>query len=174
MTRLIITEEMKSWLQEHYQALTVNEMVPLFNHRFSTDRTYQQLKDNLSYYGIKSSKPNRGQCNINKRRVKPIGSERKSGDGYIEVKIAEPDVWETKQRIVWRKHFGDIPQGHFVRLRNGNRKDCSPDNLYLVDKRTNALLNKKFVVNQQPEHLRQSIILMAKIETKAACIEESI
>ncbi|EKO3908216.1 HNH endonuclease [Vibrio fluvialis] len=174
MARLVITEEMKLWLTDKYQTLTVAEMVPLFNEKFGTDRTYQQLKDNLAYYGIKSSKPNRGQKNVDKRRVSPIGSERKSGDGYIEVKIAEPDVWETKQRAVWRSNFGEIPDGHFVRMKNGNRKDCSPENLYLVDKRTNALLNKKYCVNNQHQQVRESIILIAKIETKTARIEESI
>ena len=34
-----------------------------------------------------------------------VGSERINRDGYIEVKIAEPRTWRSKQRIIWEKHY---------------------------------------------------------------------
>lgn len=40
---------------------------------------------------------------------KPVGYERITRDGYIEVKTAEPNVFELKHRLVWIEHNGEIP-----------------------------------------------------------------
>ena len=40
---------------------------------------------------------------------KPVGYERITKDGYIEVKTAEPNVFELKHRLIWAEHNGEIP-----------------------------------------------------------------
>ena len=42
---------------------------------------------------------------------RPVGSERISIDGYIEVKVAEPDKWRLKQRVVYEEAKGESPEG---------------------------------------------------------------
>ena len=59
---------------------------------------------------------------------KPIGSERVTVDGYIEVKIAEPNIWRQKQRVVWEQHYGNIPEGKMISFINGDRTACDIDN----------------------------------------------
>lgn len=75
-------------------------------------------------------------------RQRPVGTERPSRDG-IEIKVAEPSVWISKRRYVWEKHFGKIPEGSIVRLKDGNNDNLEPANLLLIDRRDHVRMNWK-------------------------------
>lgn len=63
---------------------------------------------------------------------RPIGYERINKDGYIEVKIKEPNVFRAKHRIIWEQHNGKIAPGCNIQFKDGNRLNCAIDNLYLI------------------------------------------
>jgi hypothetical protein len=73
-------------------------------------------------------------------RQKPVGSERRTRDGW-EVKVAEPKVWMPKPRYVWLQNFGEIPAGAIVRLKDGNPDNCAPENLMLITRAEHARMN---------------------------------
>lgn len=75
-------------------------------------------------------------------RYRRLGSERRERDG-VYVKVAAPNVWKPKARVVWEKNFGPIPDGMIVRLKDGNPDNCAPENLRLIDRREHVLLNWK-------------------------------
>lgn len=72
----------------------------------------------------------------------PVGTERrrKGCDEYVYVKVAEPNVWEQKQRVVWRQIHGDIPEGMMVSFLDGDRTNFSPENLFLITNQENGHL----------------------------------
>ena len=72
-----------------------------------------------------------GNAAPNKR---PIGSTRVTRDGFTEIKIADPNIWDHAQRVLWREHFGDIPDGYVVAFKDGNKRNISIDNLELVSR----------------------------------------
>lgn len=74
---------------------------------------------------------------------RPVGSERISKDGYIEVKVAEPGTWKGRHRIVWEEHNGPVPKGNVVMFLDGDPLNCNIENLACVDQNTNARLNQK-------------------------------
>ena len=63
---------------------------------------------------------------------KEVGSERIDRDGYIMVKVAEPNKWRLKHRIIWEQVNGAIPKGFNVQFKNHNPQDCRIENLYLI------------------------------------------
>lgn len=73
----------------------------------------------------------KGQTPLNHRDV---GSERVNVDGYIEIKVAEPNRWRLKHRVIWEQVNGAIPKGFNVQFKNHNSQDCRIDNLYLISK----------------------------------------
>lgn len=73
----------------------------------------------------------KGQTPVNHRDV---GSERVNVDGYIEIKVAEPNRWRLKHRVIWEQVNGAIPKGFNVQFKNHNRQDCRIENLYLISK----------------------------------------
>ena len=63
---------------------------------------------------------------------RPGGSERVNVDGYVEVKVAEPNKWRAKHRVEWEKAYGPIPKGCNIQFRNGNSQDIRLENLYMI------------------------------------------
>lgn len=80
-----------------------------------------------------------------------VGTEIIDSDGYRKVKIAEPNVWKFKHRLVWEQNRGEIPAGKMITFINGDRKDCRIENLILIDQQINSLLNKINVKARSPE-----------------------
>ena len=73
----------------------------------------------------------KGQTPVNHREV---GSERINVYGYIEIKVAEPNRWRLKHRVIWEQVNGAIPKGFNVQFKNHNPQDCRIENLYLISK----------------------------------------
>lgn len=63
-----------------------------------------------------------------------VGSERVNVYGYREVKVAEPNRWRLKHRIIWEEVNGEIPKGYNVQFKNHDSLDCRIENLYLISK----------------------------------------
>jgi len=73
----------------------------------------------------------------------PVGTEVVLEDGYIKVKIADPNVWDLKHRLVWKNHQGEIPDGGVIRFKDGNKSNCERENLFLIDQAENMLRNSR-------------------------------
>ena len=96
---------------------------------------------------------------------KPVGYERTSKDGYIEIKTAEPRTFELKHRVVWRENGRELPNGSIIAFKNGIKTDCRIENLMLMTRNELARLNQSYIKLSTPEtHL--SCILMAKVKAK--------
>lgn len=94
---------------------------------------------------------------------KPVGSERVSVDGYVEVKVAEPNKWRLKHRVVWEEANGPIPAGCNVQFRNGNTQDVRLENLFLIS-RAEQMRDRNSMYARYPEELRQLMRLKGSIK----------
>lgn len=85
----------------------------------------------------------------------PVGSIRETADGYLIKKVQERgyqwDRWKLLHRLTWEENFGSIPEGMIVGFRDLDKRNCSPDNLYLLSMGENAQMNKKGLRSQVPE-----------------------
>lgn len=123
---------MKQFILDNYKGRYNQELVDLFNQKFNTNitsRTIKSYKANNNLNSGLTGKFRKGQTPHNKgkkmpkevyEKVKhtmfakgnvppnhrPVGSERISKDGYIEVKVAEPNKWRLKQRVVYKEAKG--------------------------------------------------------------------
>lgn len=91
---------------------------------------------------------------------KPVGTERTNSEGYIEIKLAEPNVWELKQRAIWKSIHGELSAGDYVRFVDGDRQNFSPDNLRLIARQENMSLNS---IHRLPSEVKDVIRLQAKL-----------
>jgi len=96
---------------------------------------------------------------------KPVGSTRTTRDGYTEIKIAEGlYMWRPLHRENWKKKYGKYPpRGHAILFIDGNKQNCSIDNLKLVTRKELMLQNS---VQNLPQTLRQAIQLTGVIRRK--------
>ena len=89
---------------------------------------------------------------------KPVGSERVSVDGYVEIKVAEHAKWRLKHRVMWEEAYGPIPKGHNVQFKDRNPLNCSLDNLYLISK-ADQMRNENSFYAKYPKDLQDVIRL---------------
>lgn len=78
----------------------------------------------------------------------PLGSERISADGYVQIKIsntAQPTSrrWKGKQIIIWEKKYGPVPKGYCVVFLDGNNRNFRIDNLKMVSRAEHAVMCRR-------------------------------
>ena len=101
----------------------------------------------------------KGHRPVNHREV---GEERINVDGYIEVKVAEPNRWKPKHRVIWEQHHGAIPRGFNVQFKNHNPLDCRIENLYLISKAEQMRTENSYIA-RYPKELQDVIRLKGAI-----------
>ena len=113
----------------------------------------------------------KGQANSRKTTFKkghvpanarPLGSERMDLNGYLMIKVAEPNKFVLKHKWLWEQHFGVIPSGYILTFLDGNPLNCELSNLKLISKSQNLILNRKKLRFKNSE-LNQSAIEVARV-----------
>jgi len=103
----------------------------------------------------------KGNIPMNHREV---GSERINVDGYVEIKIGEPKKWDLKHRIVYREHYGDIPDGYKIIFLDGNKLNLDIDNLKAVSSSEELIMNRNKLFSTDKEITNTGTILAKVID----------
>jgi hypothetical protein len=104
--------------------------------------------DYMSAENIEKTKVGRFKKGDDPHNTVQMGSERISGDGYVEVKIrhlkngqSKIKNFEAKHRIIYEREHGPIPKDAIIEFVDGNRSNFDISNLQLVSRRDNLLKN---------------------------------
>lgn len=180
---------MKQFILDNYKGRYNQELADLFNQKFNTNitsRTIKSYKANNKLNSGLTGKFRKGQTPHNKgkkmpkevyEKVKhtmfakgnvppnhrPVGSERISKDGYIEVKVAEPNKWRLKQRVVYEEAKGKIPEGCTIIFLDGNKRNFDIDNLRCITRSELLYLNCNGLNNSN--EITETGILMARLDS---------
>lgn len=146
-----------------------------------TGRDGQYKKGNVPHPNARLKGPNstsfkKGSVPAN---VRPMFSERKTKDGYIEMKVPERNPHtgaETRFRFkhvwVWEKANGPVPESHAVVFKDGDRQNCELNNLECVHRRVLQSMNKNFKPSDYPKEIRPSILALSKLTAESARISK--
>ena len=91
---------------------------------------------------------------------RPVGSERVNVDGYIEIKVADPNKWRCKHVVIWEERNGLVPKGHALIFGDGNKLNLDPENLILVTRAQLAVLNKHKLIQNNAELTKTAIAIV--------------
>lgn len=92
---------------------------------------------------------------------KPVGTERISKDGYVEVKVAEGmRQWRLKHRVLWESVNGNIPDGMILYFKNGDKQDIRIENLGLISRTERMYKNS---IHRLPEELFSTIMAIGRL-----------
>lgn len=129
------TSEQKEFIRTHIQGRFVPKLTNLFNIAFASEIKPSQIRTFIKNNSLKSGIGSRikpGNVPFNKGKKKtwvggeatqfskghkphnyvPVGSERVNGDGYVDIKVADPNKWRGKHLIVWEEHNScPVPKG---------------------------------------------------------------
>ena len=100
-----------------------------------------------------------------------VGEDAITTDGYVKTKIAEPDVWEYKHKLIWTEAHGPIPEKHSIIFADGNKLNLSIDNLLLVSKAELLMLNRKKLISENSE-LTKTGLNVVKVMNKVYKIKK--
>lgn len=92
-----------------------------------------------------------------------VGSERINKDGYIEVKVAEPNKWRAKHRVIWEEAHGPIERGYNVQFKDGNSQNVTLENLYVIS-RSRQLKEQNSLMARYPKELQAVIRLRGAVK----------
>ena len=173
------TDEEKEYLASIVKGKTYKELLILMNDKFEYEFSSQQIESALRRYNLKTgntgqfkkyqepwNKGLKGYIGANKTsfkkgtippNYKPVGTERFAKDGYIEVKVKDPNVWELKHRYIYKKHYGEIPNGYNVIFADKNISNFDIDNLILVSKAEMLILNKNKLIFEDKDFTKVGV-----------------
>ena len=186
---ILYPPEIQSFLSNHVAGRTIKELTEYTNRTFSTSYSETQIKGYKNNHSLRSGlsfqfskghvPPNKGKRGYHApgsekgwfhkgnapHNLAPIGTEVIRSDGYLWVKIAEPNKWKQKHRLLWEEAKGKIPRGFYLIFADGNRRNVSLDNLLLVSQAQMLVLNK-FSLIQPERSLTETGIMIADIHMK--------
>lgn len=184
------TEEEHKFLHTFTPGHSYKEIVEAYNERFAEPITLSRLKGYIANHKLNTGRTGRfekGHIPANKGthpptvgrmaetqfkkgglppNTKPVGYERITRDGYIEVKIkmrpSTPscnDNFKLKHRLVWEEAHGPIPQGCNIIFLDGNRQNCELENLAIVTKAEHQQMTRRGLRSAIPQITKTGIII---------------
>jgi hypothetical protein len=97
----------------------------------------------------------------------PIGHERVTYEGYLQRKMADTGVtrrdYVNVHHLIWREAGNDIPPGHILIFRDGNKANFALENLELITRKENMRRNS---VHNLPKELAELCQLKGALQRK--------
>lgn len=202
MKQFRYTDEMKQFIYDNNHLTPAKQLAEMFNARFGTDRTAQNMKTFRHNHKLNSGLTGRygkGHVSANKGKKwdeflskgaqencrktcfkkghipynrKPVGYERLTRDGFIEVKVSDIHHgdglwykdWKLKQRLIWEEAHGPIPEKHMIIFLDGDKSNFDIDNLACVSMSENARLNQRKMRFQGEPELTEACVNLVKLD----------
>lgn len=189
-TNRLFTNTQEEFIKQHVIGIGNRELVDMLNNKFGTSFTSEQIKSykdreklssGLTGYFEKGHTPhnkgNKGVCGKGCERTwfkkgyipknhRQVGSERTTVDGYVEIKVAEPNKWELKHRVIWEQHNGPVPKNYVVIFLDGNKLNIDINNLALITRAELKILNQNKLIYDNAEATKAGVMIAKVIDTK--------
>lgn len=183
------SDEEKEYLKEITPGHHYVEIVELMNKKFDREFTVKLVKNAIGRYklntgfngrfkkgNVPANKGKKGVCAKGCEKTwfkkgqtpinhKPVGSERITKDGYIMLKVAEPNKWRLKHVVEWEKNNGKLPKNHALIFLDRNKQNTSLDNLKLVSRSELLIINRDNLLKDNKE-LNETAVIIAKVTDK--------
>jgi HNH endonuclease len=193
----VYTPEEQAFLTEQYPVMTAKVLTAAFNERFGHDFAVTRIASRLKAWGVRSGR----DCRIKKGAVahnkgvrgvvypgtektwfkpghkpktwRPVGSERVDVEGFVCVKVAEPNIWRFKHRVLWEQHNGPIPPDCSLVFIDGNRLNIVLENLMVLHRGVVAIANKEGRVATLAPELRAVYWQALALQHKAGVLRRA-
>lgn len=174
------TKEQSEFIAKNIKGRYRKELTEMFNSHFSVELTLSQITGFIKRNKLKSEidaqfkighasankgkkgggwEPTQFKTGNKPHNYLPVGSERVNGDGYVDIKISDPNKWRGKHILVWEKHNGPVTKGYSVIFGDGDRSNFDINNLILVSRQQLLILNKNKLIQSNADLTRTAVII---------------
>lgn len=179
------SDEEINYLREISYGKSNVEIAELFNKKFNLNLNIKAIASTRKRHNITTGRNGyfpKGHIPINKGKKKmwkggeetqfkkgnkphnwvPIGSERITKDGYIQIKIQDGKFqhnWRGKHILIWEEHNGALPKGHAILFGDGDNRNFDINNLILVSRKQLLKLNQNNLIQKDADLTRTAVII---------------
>ncbi|MCL1951738.1 MAG: HNH endonuclease [Oscillospiraceae bacterium] len=193
----VYPQEVQDFIRRHYKGITTTVLAERLNDKFGTAYSREQIKSLLCNHGLRNgvvrrfekghvthNKGKKGYCPPGCEKSwfkkghtpsdhRPVGSERiDNKDGYTWVKVAEPNKWRLKHRVIWEEVRGAIPDEYILIFKDGDKGNITVDNLALVSRAEHLMLTRSNLRSTNAD-MTETGILIAKVKVKSHELKKS-
>lgn len=182
------TAEERQFMTEYVPGHSYREIQKAFTEKFGWEISLGQVNSYIGNHHLNTGRtgrfqkgqepPNKGKKGIcaagcektwfKKGHIpanyRPVGSERVNKDGYIEVKVADPNKWRLKHRVVWEAVNGKISKGYIIIFRDNDKTNTDINNLMPIKQGTHAVLNHTGLCEYSGE-FKETAVRIAELKT---------
>lgn len=161
--RMEKTEKQKQWIMENYNKYSGIDATKIFNQKFHTNYKIENFIGycNKTLHVYFSDNKELFKENVSKRYLKkyPIGSERMTKEGQIEIKIGN-DNWMNKARYI----NGLQKKDNYKIIIINKDKPITKENTIVVDRSTCSIFVRKGY-NHIPNQMKRLAANSCKLQT---------
>ena len=182
----LLTDEQHEYFVKHNAGTSQKDMAELMNRRFGLQLTVKQINSYRKNHHLSSGLTGRfekghvpwvkgkhfvaGGRSVETRFKKgqrphnymPVGSERINTEGYVDIKIADPNKWKAKHVLLWEALHGPRPKGYKIIFADGNKLNVTAENLLLVSSSELCRMNQNDWIKPDAE-LTKTGLTLAKL-----------
>ena len=179
------TQEVAEYIRANCKGIHRAELARQLTEKFGQTYTEKQIISYCDKHGIRNGmrgkldptkRPPKGvyppmlkkwhQENVSKGNPKyAVGDVVKRKGGTLARKVG-PKKWVPEHRYVWEQANGPVPEGYLVTFKDGNGENCAIENLAIVTRAENVILNRCKLRFDDPE-LAECGIALAKLRVAA-------
>lgn len=177
------TAEEKKFLADYVPGHSHKEIQAAFINKFGWQIKLSQIISSIKRYGLNTGRTgyfhkglepwNKGKKGIvlegsekgwfkkgnRPKNYRPVGSERINVDGYIEIKVKDPNKWKLKHRVVWEENHGKLKKSDVVIFLDGNKLNVNIDNLEKINRYEHLKLNSSGHRDNNPDITKMYIMV---------------
>lgn len=160
------SDDFEDFVRNNISKYTKEDFILLVEETYNINFSKNALKSYLRRHNIKERYIDFKENMIRETQKHPIGAERMTKDG-LYVKVAQPNVWRKKTRVMYEKyHNCKLNKKDYVLFLNQDHNDYSKENLILSTNQEKCYLHNWGTFSKNPE-LTKLGLLSAKVVIKA-------
>lgn len=181
------TMEQKEFIKNNVKGSSSRVLTEMVNNQFNLNLSVAQIRAFMKNYSLSNgictrfkkgntphNKGKKGMGGWKPTQYKkghipatylPVGSERVNGDGYVDIKVADPNKWRGKHILIWEQHNGPIPEGHAIIFADRDKRNFNIDNLLCITRAQLLIMNKNKLIKSDTNLTRTGAII-AELQQK--------
>lgn len=146
------TKEELDFIREKVKDHTIKEVAELITKEFGIERTESGVRSVMTKVGIKTGRTGLFGSGHIPGNCRKLFHERIDKQGYITIKVEEPNVWELKHRWVYEQHYNvKLEEDDLIIFKDGDKANTNIDNLVKIDRNEHLRLNRQGLRSEHPE-----------------------
>lgn len=148
------------FLKKNIKGKLTSEIIDLYYKKFNVLLTKGQIQAFKRKYKLTSGVNTKFKQGQKAHNWKPVGYEFVRDDGYVYIKIGEPNKWDFKHHYLYKKYKGEIPEGYSVVFLDQDKSNFDLDNLQLLERRNKLMMKNLHLFSSNKEITKTGMVVV--------------